>query len=74
MPYEYKINEKDRLVEVNDSWLKFARENWDPAFVPEKIIGQPLWGFIRDETTRHFYQTIVDKLRAGERDEYHIPF
>ena len=74
MAYEYRINEKDMLVEMNDSWLKFARENWDPRFDPDKIIGHPLWEFIRDETTRHFYQTIVEKLRAGERDEYRIPF
>ncbi|MBN2725850.1 hypothetical protein JXR74_00620 [Candidatus Mcinerneyibacteriota bacterium] len=72
--YSYRIDSQDRLIHVDEQWIDFARENWDPDFQVSSVIGVSLWDFIRDETTRHLYQAIVAKLRSGDKTEYKIPF
>ena len=72
--FTYVIDARDRLVRVDEAWIRFARENWDPDFTDSSVIGRRLWDFIREETTRHIYQMIVARIRSGDKKEYRIPF
>jgi len=72
--FKYVIDAEDRLVLVDEAWVQFARDNWDPHFKTSSVMGKRIWDFIREETTRHIYQTIAAKIRNGEKREYRIPF
>jgi hypothetical protein len=62
----YRIDREDRLVELNAGWLTFAAENGGQALQPSAVIGQSLWKFVADPTTRQLYEAMVLRLRQGE--------
>lgn len=61
----YRIDDKDRIAEVNDGWLAFAAANGGQALQPSHILGQPLWTFLADATTTQLYQAMIQRLRQG---------
>jgi hypothetical protein len=61
----YRIDREDRLVELNAGWLTFAADNGGQALQPSAVIGQPLWMFVADSTTRQLYEAMVLRLRQG---------
>lgn len=61
----YRIDREDRLVELDGGWLTFAAENGGEALQPSALIGQPLWRFVADSTTRQLYKAMVVRLREG---------
>jgi hypothetical protein len=66
-PVVYRIDEKDDLSFVNDEWDAFAAAAGVGEIRGEKILARSLWDFIADPTTRHLYQEIVSRARAGHR-------
>ncbi len=61
----YHVDALDRIVEVNDAWLLFARQN---AWQVERsdLIGQPLWRFLTDPTTINIYQLVMERARQHD--------
>jgi hypothetical protein len=68
----YRIDAKDRIVEVGGAWKDFAYANGGNPD-PSAVIGRPLWDFVRDEGTREVYRLIVLEARR-RRTPIHIPF
>jgi hypothetical protein len=65
--FVHQIEADDTLSWVNDAWLQFARDNNATHLTREAILGRPLWDFITEATTRHFYQILVQRVRALAR-------
>ncbi len=61
----YRIDAADRLVQVNETWHEFARENNGASISPERILGASLWSFIADDTVHDIYHRLVQLARAG---------
>ena len=64
-PVEYVINAVDSIIVVNDAWREFAREN-DAPELAERVLGQSLWLFIAEPSTRMLHQTLVHNVRTKQ--------
>ncbi|HQU84147.1 MAG TPA: hypothetical protein PKY59_13515 [Pyrinomonadaceae bacterium] len=62
----YRIDSQDRIVYVNDNWHKFAEENDALELTKSSILYRSLWDFITDETSRHFYREVIQRVRADK--------
>ncbi|MGD1975351.1 MAG: hypothetical protein PVH37_21640 [Desulfobacterales bacterium] len=62
----YRIDSNDIIVSVSQNWESFARDNaWGSELSPENVIGHLLWDFIQDIETRHLYEEVFRRVRAG---------
>lgn len=61
--YRYVVDDHNRIVEVDEAWLRFARENDAPHLDREAVVGKSLWDFIADLETRIIYDAILDRVR-----------
>jgi hypothetical protein len=59
----YRLNDRDEIVFVNKAWDAFASTNSGEHLTAAKVLGQPLWGFIRHHDT-----TLVPR-RSGASSE-----
>lgn len=64
-PVVYRIDDEDRVVEVNDGWLAFAEANQGEALHPSVVVGRSLWDFLSDRPTIDLYRVMVKRLRGG---------
>ena len=62
---QYRINERDELVFVNEAWLPFAEANEGIGLEPAAVLQRPLFDFIADATTRLLYRDLLQRVRAG---------
>jgi hypothetical protein len=62
----WSIDAADKIVQVNDDWLAFARENDAPQLTAAAVLGQFLWRYIWGRETVHLYKQILGRLRAGK--------
>jgi hypothetical protein len=63
----YRIDSNDIIVSVSQNWESFARDNaWGSELSPENVIGHLLWDFIQDIETRHLYEEVFRRVRAGK--------
>lgn len=63
-PIEYTIDGADRIIAVNAAWARFAVANGGAALLPPAILGQSLWGFLSESTTRQLYQRLLERVRS----------
>ena len=63
--FNWIIDAADQIVQVNEAWLAFARENGAPESSAAMVLDQPLWRFIQGRETAYLYQQIFSRLRAG---------
>jgi hypothetical protein len=62
----YWIDAHDRVIRVNDEWVKFAAENDGGAVgTAASIVGRTLWSFIDDPTLCNLYFELVLLARNG---------
>jgi hypothetical protein len=61
----YRVNAQDDIEFVSDSWDVFAIANDGRGVVAEEVLGNSLWDFIADDTTRALYQDILERVRSG---------
>ena len=62
----YRIDRTDTIVSVSDNWATFADANaWGGFLRPEDVVGHSLWDFIQDLETRHLYEELFRRVRAG---------
>lgn len=72
--FTYRIDGEDRLVDVDENWLRFAQENGARHLARrEAVLGKPLWDFITGQETRHLYELMFAKVRAAQAS-LQIPF
>jgi hypothetical protein len=64
-PLVYSLDERDRIVRVNDAWTRFARENDAPELAAEQVLQRSIWDFLDDPTTRQIYTHLVSRVRQG---------
>jgi hypothetical protein len=62
----WMIDRGDRIVQVNDAWLAFARENAAPELTREAVVNRTLWFFIAGLNTISLYQLILGKVRSHQ--------
>lgn len=64
-PLPYWIDNEHKIVVVGKTWDLFASENDAPHLTAAYVIGQPLWIFISDETTRVLYDALIRRAVDG---------
>jgi hypothetical protein len=62
----WSIDDRDKLVHVNDAWLAFAGENTAPQLTAASVLNQPIWHFIQGQETVYLYKQIFRRVRAGK--------
>jgi len=60
----YQIDGRDRIETVSASWEPFATSNGGASAATE-VVGHSLWDFVVDDTTRHVYRDLLDRVRSG---------
>lgn len=70
---QYEIDADDRITQVSDTWLAFARENDAPGLTREAVVGRPIWDFIAGAETRELYRAILRRVR-DEDVQVILPF
>lgn len=61
----YRINERDQIVFVSDTWDHFASANAGERVMSARILEHSLWDYIADSTTRVLYRQMLHQVRAG---------
>lgn len=67
----YRIDARDRIIQVNPAWTEFARRNQGEALLPERILGEGLLQAITDGTVRELYVQMIRRARAGVPVRFH---
>lgn len=60
---EYEIDEQNHIAAVNRAWFDEALTAGDARLEDEGVIGRDLWELIHDRTTRHLYETMINRAR-----------
>lgn len=63
--YIYQLDTNHRINFVNDAWLEFASENGAPDLRREHVLNKSIWDFMADRETRHLFDIVFKRLRAG---------
>jgi hypothetical protein len=61
----WTIDDADKIVQVNEAWLAFARENTAPRLTADLVLDQSIWRFIQGRETIYLYKQIFGRVRAG---------
>ncbi len=64
----YRIDYADVITDIVDpeQWRSFAESNaWVGSPHPADVVGHKIWEFIQNRETRHLYQQIFRRIRAG---------
>jgi hypothetical protein len=69
--YVHRIDADDVIVFVDEEWRALARENGAPA-LPEAV-GRPLWESIAGVDVRDVYRSMLDRVRAENRQRAEPP-
>jgi hypothetical protein len=62
----YRIDSSDRIVSIDGPWDAFATTNYTPQLRASGVVGRPLLGFIAGNETRHVYDLLILRARAGQ--------
>lgn len=65
--FVHRIDSRDTLIEVNEQWLAFARENGAGHLSKETVLGRNLFSFISDAETSHVYSLLFQRVRKTLR-------
>jgi hypothetical protein len=61
----YRIDRENRLIDVGGDWDAFALENETPSLRREAVLGRSLLDFVTGAETRHLYEVLLGRARAG---------
>jgi hypothetical protein len=62
----HRVNRDDRLIYVDTEWIRFGRENWNPALSNEDFMGRSLWDFTVDPEMQHLWKLILKRVREKQ--------
>jgi len=60
----YRIDVRDDIEFVSDSWVPFATANGAPELAAG-VVGRSLWDFVSEMTTRQIYRDLIARVRSG---------
>lgn len=60
----YRLDDRDDIVFVSDSWGPFATANGAPGLAAG-VLGHSLWDFVGEITTRQLYRDLIARVRTG---------
>lgn len=63
----YRLDARDRIVEVGGDWDRFAIDNGAEELVSGVILGMPLRTFIAGDVTRMFVEALLARVRLTGR-------
>jgi hypothetical protein len=67
----YAIDDRDRLIKVDDGYYRFAEENgWDGV---GDSLGRSLWDFVAGHEVKKLQRLLLRRVREGVRD-VELPF
>ena len=69
----YCIGADNRILQVSDEWLAFARENQAPELTRERVLGRSIFAFISGAETEYLYYLLLDEVRSRRR-AVSVPF
>lgn len=61
----YELDVDNNIVSVNPVWQSFAVANHAPELSVDQVIGKPLMQYISGNTTKQFWQALLDKARKA---------
>jgi hypothetical protein len=61
--FEYRLDGRDRVEHVSPAWLAFARENDAAELTRDRVIGRPLWSFVRGMEVQSVYRALFRDVR-----------
>lgn len=61
----YRVDAAGLIREVGADWDRFAELNGAPWLAGGAVVGRPLADFIDDVTSRHLYELLLARARAG---------
>lgn len=61
----YRLDGKDRIIEVGAAWNDMATANGGDAAIAEKIIGSNIFDHISGHFTRQFFRDFIEQARTG---------
>ena len=71
--FRYRLDSRDRIAWVSPEWLCFARENHAERLEPARVVGRPVWTFIRGMETQAVYRALFRAVRT-RGSQVRIPF
>jgi len=70
--FEYVIDAEDVIVQVNESWKRFAHEN-DGGGLGDEVVGTWLWQHLAGLEVKHLFRVLLDRVREGQK-VVRVPF
>lgn len=64
--YKWSIDHENKITEVNDSWLNFAKAA-GVSLSRKNVIGHSLFEFIKDEDVKTIYKLFIDRVRQTKK-------
>lgn len=61
--YTHIIDAEDKIISIDDNWIKFASENNFRNFDPNSVIGRNLFDFISGLEVKQIYRILVGRVR-----------
>jgi ribosomal protein L24E len=71
--FVHRLDDKDRVIFVNEDWLAFAKENSASHLTQDEVLEKPLWSFMTGGAIRHLYETLLSQVRTS-RQPMRMPF
>lgn len=73
--YAYEIDSRDRIVAVDEEWLRFAEQNEASEMTRSAVVGKSLYDFIAGDELIDAYRNIFRAIRTRRLSEpLRIPF
>lgn len=63
----HTIDRNDIIIDLNDTWLRFALENDAPHLTYQAVVGRSLWAFIAGAETHHIYRLLLKQIRQSQQ-------
>ena len=59
----YRLDPKDRIIALDNSWNKFAVDNGAPELDQSAVIGETIWRFFAGRAARYYYEELFQASR-----------
>jgi hypothetical protein len=68
----YIIDAADRVIHLDEDWVKCAGEIGREDLAPGRILGRSIWSFLQGIETVHLYRLLVRRARRGVHIEFRL--
>ncbi len=71
--YQYRVDESDAIIWVDQWWLAFANENGATDLIEANVLGRSIYDFIGGEPTKTLYRELHQYVRSSGKSVT-VPF